>query len=506
MRALLVVSLSSLLVACGSSASSPSSDLASDGGNDASFTQDDDGGVAPTDASEDARPEGGFTATSCASLQPDGGAATSKWAQVGDAGTLTYETLSTGETLLDFSGAGYMGGGVALPTVPAVKMVSPSGADDTNAIQAAITAVAAMPIANGVRGAVLLAAGSFQLDGSLSITASGVVLRGSGWGTGGTTLNVTGSPRMLISVNGAGSWSKQGTPILLTDTYVASGAKTIHVASTTGLAVGTNSQYTTPPGVTIAPYTFTGRIEQVGIEAMHIVAPTQTVPISDPIFGILEMSAVQNGWVRNVVADEFTTGIAIDGTAKWITIQDSTVERTAPIDGSAGYPFDYSVDGQATLIQRCTASGDNVFSYATQDRANGPNVVLDMRVKGSPINAQPHQRWATGLLLDNVDTPTGGISLMDRGWYGSGHGWAIGFGVVWNGVASEMLIQQPPGSMNWAIGSSGTRQMSAAPGSDAGILPEGTIDSPMVKVSPNSLYLEQLCERLGPAAVHAIGY
>jgi hypothetical protein len=565
MRARLVVS-SLVLAACGSSVSAPSSEVAPDGGNDSSFAPGDDSGAAPVNGGVDATSDGGFTAASCAALQPDAGA-TSKWAKIGVDGTLTYETLPKGEQILDFSGAGYMGGGVAIPDVAVSTTVSPSGADDTTAIQAAITAVAAMPATDGVRGAVLLAPGTFELDGSLAITTSGVVLRGSGSGANGTTLNVTGSPRMVITVKGAGSWSEQGTPILLTDTYVPSGAKTIHVASATGLAVGTNvlvdrtvttswlhfmamddlvrdgahatwlaagdvshedrtitgidgtavtldmpiadsfdSQYTTPPGVTIAPYTFTGRIEQVGIESMHIVAPMQTVPISDPIFGILEMSALQNAWVKDIVADEFTTGMVLDGTAKWVTIQDSTVERTAAIDGSAGYPFDYSVDGQATLIQRCTASGDNVFSYATQDRANGPNVVLDMTITGTPINTQPHQRWATGLLLDNISTPTGGISLMNRGWDGSGHGWAIGFGVVWNGVASGMLIQQPPGSMNWAIGSSGTLQTGAAPGSDAGILPEGTIDSPMEGVSPKSLYLEQLCERLGPAAVHAIGY
>ncbi len=568
MRARLVVS-SIFLAACGSSASSSNPDVMSDGGGDGSFVGSDGGGsdASPVDGGADVEGnDGAVSAASCAPFRGDAGA-TSKWAEIGSSGSLTYEALPKGDQLLDFSGAGYMGGGVALPTVPVAKMVSPSGADDTAAIQAAITAVSAMTATNGIRGAVLLAPGTFQLDGSLSITASGVVLRGSGSGTGGTTLNATGSPRMIITVNGSGSQTEEGTPILLTDTYVPSGAKTIHVASTTGLAVGKNvlvdrtvtqawlhfmvmddlyrdgapetwiaaggvsrqdrtitaingmavtldmpitdsydATYTTPPGITIAPYTFAGRLEQVGIEALHMVAPMATVPISDPLFGVLSLSAVENAWVRDVVADEFTTGMVIGGTAKWITIEDSTVERTAAIDGSAGYPFDYSVAGQATLVLRCTASGDNVFSYATQDRANGPNVVLDMTVKGTPINTQPHQRWATGLLLDNVSSPTGGISLMDRGWDGSGHGWAIGFGVVWNGVSSGMLIQQPPGSMNWAIGSTGTLQHSAAPGSDAGILPEGTIDSAGVAVSPRSLYLEQLCERLGPDAIHAIGY
>ena len=569
----------SLLAACGSSGSSsvtPGSDggsqtsvdgSTSTGGDGSSSTLDsagppDDGGTTPAT-------DGGVV-ESCASLQPDAGAtgATSKWAQVGADGKLTYETLATGERLLDFSGAGYMGGGVAIPTVPVAQTVKPSGADDTTAIQSAIDAVAKLPATSGIRGAVLLAAGTFQLSGSLTVTTSGVVLRGSGSGAGGTVVNVTGTPRMVLSVSGTGSWT-EGTTTLVTDTYVPSGSTTLHVASTTGLQVGTtvlvkrpvtqawvdfmgmndmvrdgsletwiavgstanedrtivaiagdaitldmpvsdsfDSKYTSPPGVTVGPYTFAGRIEQVGIESMHLVAPMQSVPINQPIFGVLEMTAVMNAWVRDVVADEFTTGMVVDGSGKWITIEDSTVERTAPIDGSEGYPFDYSVDGTAVLVQRCVASGDNVFSYATQDRASGPNVVLNLQVKGTPINLQPHQRWATGLLLDDIQTPTGGIGLMNRGWDGSGHGWAIGFGVLWNGVANNLLIQQPPGSENWAIGSSGTLDKGAAPGSEAGAppLPSGIIDSPMVTVTPNSLYLEQLCERLGPAAVHAIGY
>ena len=151
-----------------------------------------------------------------------------------------------------------------------------------------------------------------------------------------------------------------------------------------------------------------------------------------------------------------------------------------------------------------------MFSYATQDRTPGPNVVLRMTVPeddaGAHDNLQPHQRWATGLLVDDANTPTGGIALMNRGWDGSGHGWAVGFGVVWNGVAGSLLIQQPPGAQNWAIGVAGKETSSSAPGSDAGPLPQGIVDSPGAAVAPQSLYLAQLCERLGPQALTAIGY
>jgi len=53
--------------------------------------------------------------------------------------------------------------------------------DDTASIQTAINAVAAMPLgADGFRGAVLLNAGSYDINTQLTIGASGIVLRGVG--------------------------------------------------------------------------------------------------------------------------------------------------------------------------------------------------------------------------------------------------------------------------------------------------------------------------------------
>jgi len=561
--------------ACGSSATSGAPATSADG--DAAVALDGavvdaaddaaeptDGGAPPADAGSEGCP-----------MLVVGGGPTSKWARVDAPGHLAYATLPTGERLLDFSSAGYMGGGVAIPSAAVARTVQPSGTnDDTPAIQAAIDAVSKLPAGGaGPRGAVLLGPGTFRLQGTLTIAASGVVLRGSGSGSGGTVLEVEGSPRTVLVVAGSGTWQESSTSADITDAYVPSGATSFHVSSTAGLSPGTavlvdrtitaawihfmgmdtlyrNGMQETwiapgsvehvdrtiaavqgdvvtldaplpdtfdastwgsgAPRASVRPYAFPGRIEQVGVESMRLVAPPQTVPISQPTFQILEMNAVENAWVSDVAGEEFTTGFVVGGSAKWVTIQDSSVTRVAPIDGSAGYPFHFSVDGQGILVQRCTSSGVGVFSYATQDRAVGPNVVLDMTVPetdaGAHDNLQPHQRWATGLLVDGARTPAGGIDLMNRGYDGSGHGWAIGFGVVWNSVAASLLIQQPPGAENWSVGSVGKQTVAAAPGSDAGPLPQGIVDAQGTAVAPASLYLAQLCERRGPQALKAIGY
>ena len=51
-------------------------------------------------------------------------AAQSQWVSFDRAGKLTYRRLSAGDRIIDFSYAGYMGGGIALPTVPVKKTVA----------------------------------------------------------------------------------------------------------------------------------------------------------------------------------------------------------------------------------------------------------------------------------------------------------------------------------------------------------------------------------------------
>jgi hypothetical protein len=492
----------------------------------------------------------------CTSLI-DGGA-DSKWVSVDANGNLVYATLPKGDRIVDFSGAGYGGGGVALPNVPVQKTVSPSGGDDTAAIQSAIDAVSAMPATGGIRGAVLLSPGTFTLSSTtLSIHTSGVVLRGSGSGAGGTVVKLTGAPRTFIGISGTGSWTTTGTPATITDAYVPSGATTLHVDSVAGLSVGTtvlvgrpvtqpwvqfmgmttlvrngmpqtwispgdvihadrtitaiagnqvtvdmpltdsyDSQFV-QPGVTVQPYTFPGRIENVGVESMSIVAPTSTAPITVAMFMLLTMESVINSWVKDVAGHDFINGMQMRAHTKWVTVQDTSFTHSVAANGTFGYPADFATDGQGVLFLRCTSQGDHVFAFVTQSTDPGPVVVLDMAATGNPTNLAPHQRWATGVLLDRITAPNGGIELQNRATAGDGQGWAVGFGVAWNSQLQHMLIEAPPGSTNWAIGTTGSI--------DTGT-PLGTYDSMGMPVRPHSLYLAQLCARLGPSALSNIGY
>ncbi|HEV2968529.1 MAG TPA: hypothetical protein VGY55_00990 [Pirellulales bacterium] len=104
----------------------------------------------------------------------------SRWVHLDSRGMLVYEALPSGDRIMDFSSAGYMGGGVTIPSLPVSKIARPSGGDDTAAIQEAIDSVSRACPVGGFRGAVLLEPGMFKCKATLAFRASGVVLRGSG--------------------------------------------------------------------------------------------------------------------------------------------------------------------------------------------------------------------------------------------------------------------------------------------------------------------------------------
>jgi hypothetical protein len=157
------------------------------------------------------------------------------------------------------------------------------------------------------------------------------------------------------------------------------------------------------------------------------------------------------------------------------------------------------------LFNQCTITGDNLFFFGTGAKVTGPVVLLNCTFRGNGW-IQPHQRWATGLLIDRCQVPDGGIDFMNRGSMGSGHGWAIGWAVAWNCTARSYLNQLPPGAANWVIGCKGEPQKKAIPFNTEPFLPEGIYDAHNTPVDPASLYLAQLAERLGKQAVQHIGY
>jgi hypothetical protein len=155
-------------------------------------------------------------------------------------GKLLYGFDKNGNRVPDFSTAGYGGGAAEIPTVAVREILDPvSSGDDTPRIQAAIVALAQLPLdKNGFRGALLLHAGTYRIAGTIILDASGIVLRGSGAGKDGTMLIAEGLPRTIIRVAGQGSWQEAGPRHAIVDAYVPIGAKAITVDDDHDLRVG----------------------------------------------------------------------------------------------------------------------------------------------------------------------------------------------------------------------------------------------------------------------------
>ncbi len=484
-------------------------------------------------------------------------AAQSKWIKQVGTGTLEYTHTAKGDRIIDFSYAGYKGGGVRIPAIPSRVTIYPVAGDNTAHIQRVIDSVSQMPLQDGFRGAIVLAPGSYSCSQTIRLAGNGIVLRGSGEAS---KIIMTGAPHVCFSIGEDVKTERVGKAAFITDTYVPSGAHQFTVTDGGDFSAGDEIAISKPvtgswvrfmgmdalvrdgkkqtwitgelvtertiqavknnvititvpltdsydagftaPGTTVQKIRRTGEIQNVGLENLSIIAPEQSVTISQPHHSAIRVKGVADGWLCNLSISNTVNSIAVSG--RRITVDNINIQHAASTIGAAK-PADLSANGGQLLFNKCTIRGDNVFFLATGAKVNGPNVLLNCTFSGNGW-IQPHQRWATGLLIDGCKVPDGGIDFMNRGEMGSGHGWSVGWAVAWNCVARSYLNQQPPGAFNWVIGSSGEQQQKAMPFDKEPFLPEGVYDSHNKPVVPLSLYLQQLKQRLGAGALENIGY
>jgi hypothetical protein len=498
-----------------------------------------------------ADPEHGYVSGGC-----DGGESEVLRA---DEDGLVYLPDPQGNILPDFSHAGYLGGGRALPYVLARVHVQPQPGDDGAAIQAAIDALAEMPVGrDGFRGAVLLAPGLYEVAGTIKIRHGGIVLRGAGGRSGETTIIATGAEkRPLIWVDGEGVRREvPGSRSEIIDDFVPFGSRQLHVERPGRFLAGDSiaivrpgseawihaigmdqipqradggavvqwspADYTlvyerTVTGVAgslvtfdapivnaierefaagyIYRYTFDGRISHVGIEHLALVSDYAGPQDEDHALQGVLLARVENAWVRDVHAAHFVQG-AVEVSAGAKYV---TIEDSSMVDAvspiAGGRRYSFLVNGSFTLVQRAYARNGR-HDFATGARVAGPNVFLDCWAENARADTGPHQRWATGTLYDNVRADE--LRVEDRGNLGTGQGWAGAQQVFWNCEGALMACQRPPTAQNFSIGFVGRR--------DRGRHDREAChwENEQVHIEPRSLYLRQLQERLGTNAVRAI--
>jgi len=270
-------------------------------------------------------------------------------------------------------------------------------------------------------------------------------------------------------------------------------------------------------GGEIAKYEDPGRIEKIGIENLRGVSefdPTVRTReygnMDRPNYIVEEYYADENhyanfitfdnmkhGWVRNVTALHFLYSMvgAARG-SKWITVQDC--ESREPISRRLGARrFTFALRGQLAFVQRCHSDKGRHSFMMGQPTASG-NVFLDCKATSPYSSSEPHEQWATGGLYDNIEAP-----LTARFWKNIAIGWAGANTVFWNCVGS-FLVQKPPTAQNYSFGHLGVDAVVFNIPLQDPTKEAGHIESLDRHVMPRSLYLTQLRERLGDAAVRNV--
>lgn len=468
-------------------------------------------------------------------------------------GKMAYTPDEQGNRVPDFSFAGYMAGDKPIP-MATVKVVVPVKAGDaTLRIQSAINYVSKLPLGkDGLRGAILLEKGVYDVAGTLTIGASGVVLRGTGMNDQGTVIHASGLDRIgVIRILGKNNRLDEAS-VSITDSYVPVNASKITLANTSGFKIGNNITIHRPStkkwiddihtehfgggvtalgwkagqrdvywdrkiteingnvltldaplttamsaeygGATISRYTWEGRISQSGVENLKLVSDYHQENLKDEYhrWTAICMENVQDAWVRQVVFEHFAgSAVNVLETAKRITVEDcKSLSPVSEIGGERRYTF--LTTGQQTLFQRLYAEY-GYHDFAVGFCATGPNVFVQCQSYLPFSFSGAIDSWASGVLFDIVNVDGQALSFMNRGQDGQGAGWAAANSMFWQCSAARIDCYQPPTAQNWAFGNW------------AQFAGDGFWDQSNEQIQPRSLYYAQLKDRLG-AAVEARTY
>jgi hypothetical protein len=211
----------------------------------------------------------------------------------------------------------------------------------------------------------------------------------------------------------------------------------------------------------------------------------------------ISIDNAKNAWVRNATALHFVNSmVGTQRGSKWITVQDC-VSREPVSMRAGGRRFTFALRGQLALVQRCLSDKGRHSFMAGQPTASG-NVFLDCRATSPYSTSEPHEQWATGTLYDNVKAP-----LTARYWKDFIIGWAGANTVFWN-CEGDFLVQKPPTAQNYSFGHIGVNAVIFNTVFQDLTKETGHIESLDRHVTPRSLYLAQLRDRLGETAVGRI--
>ena len=456
-------------------------------------------------------------------------------------------TPSVGQTLpMDYSYCGYQRSEQPIPSAKVVAYVQPTGADDTQLLQQAIDYAARLQPdrQTGLRGAVLLAPGTFLLTEPLRVSQSGIVVRGSGRDVTilrklgvdrGALLYIEGTRDIVVSdtldvadaqpgtrtlnLKGSTNSLRQGCRLMVwrpsTAEWIESvgcssfgGGKkmgywgwhpgdtdlrwTRRVAAVDGLTVTLDAPITCSiesrwGGAKAMVCEQPGLIAECGVENLTLESeydPARPLDENHCWDGVYVANA-EDCWVRMVNFHHFAgSAVVVQKSARQVTVEDcKSLQPVSEIGGLRRRTF--LTLGQQVLFQRCY-SEHGINDFAAGHTAPGPNAFVQCESWESYGPSGAISSWAPGLLFDIVNIDGNDLVLKNWELEKFGAGWATANSTLWQSTASALLCYSPDTlNRNYSNGCWGQIQGN------------GEYTEMNEHVKPYSLFASQLEKRLG---------
>jgi hypothetical protein len=390
-------------------------------------------------------------------------AQTTSLIQKGSDGRLVYTPDSDGFVIPDFSYAGYHNGNKEIPDVAVVKTISPIAGDNTTHIQNAINEVGQLALNNGIRGAILLQAGKYEINGTINVNKDGIVLRGEGNSTIIYAKGNTPNQRDVIVMgnSSANRWTSKvsNTQQNITNDIVPVGAMSFTVTSVLpynvgdliavyhpcsanwlqavdygGVPASASNEYwkvdsypviyhryiTAISGneITIdAPifYTLnkslsqsyiykiggTATIKEIGIENLCVEIESAGGTNEAHAWQAVRFRTVENSWARNLTTKGFGQSGFITESCTRTTIENcQAIQPVSLIDGEKRYNFNTYLNSQLILFKDCYAS-EGRHNYVSNGTSTVSGIVFLNCVSEKVYNTnEGHRHWSQGMLFD----------------------------------------------------------------------------------------------------------
>ena len=411
--------------------------------------------------------------------------------------TICSGTEGKGDFAPDYSYVGYRQGEEQIPDAPVVVSVAWKAGDQSVRIQRAIDYVSSLKVnrKTGLRGAVLLGEGVFELAAPLRVRTSGVVLRGSGREK--TVLLHMGTDREAVvymesdetlSLGEAVPFNalkdvKAGSTVVITRPSTKEWIDKMHCASFgvgskygywgwhegeidvrwTRKIVAADGMLTVDAPLAIPASEAMAlckvqkvmnpdwRISNVGIENLTIDTEVnqRNAKDEDHAWDGVYIDRAYDAWVRCVNFRHLAgSAVVTQREAQRVTVEDCI--STDPVSEIGGYRRrTFLCMGEQCLFQRCY-SQNGIHDFVASLSAAGPNAFVQCHAEEALGYSGAVGPYCTGLLFDLVNIQGNDIKVCNMGLDGYGTGYNAAWSTVYQSTAAGIYADSlPDGAQNY---------------------------------------------------------